>query len=123
MNQTQGIAPILGQKKGGKKERLFKLSLPISVTGSDAGGQEFSEKSKLIAISSERASFLLNSKVLVGSILNLCLEIPKTLILGRSLNMSLSGRVVLVQAEPNLNRPVITLQLQRSYKIRPVSLS
>ena len=123
LNQTGKTESIQGLATDSKNERTFKLSLPTSVSGSDAVGHDIDEKTRLIGISSERATFLLNSKVIVGSQLNLSLEIPKTLILENSLNLALSGRVIMVQFESDENKPVITLLLDRSFKIRPVLFS
>ncbi|MFC2158713.1 hypothetical protein ACFLT9_12835 [Acidobacteriota bacterium] len=123
LNQTGKTESIPEHAADSKNERTFKLSLPASVSGSDAVGHDIDEKTRLIAISSEKATFLLNSKVIVGSQLNLSLEIPKTLILESSLNLALSGRVTMVQFESDENKPVITLLLNRSFKIRPVLYS
>jgi hypothetical protein len=111
---------IQGAAKVSKRERSFELSLPALVTGQDAKGNEFEENTQILSISSQNALFWLKSKVLIGSALCLSLLIPKTIILENSLNLLVSGKVVLVQANGNQNNHhLVSIQLDKTFKIKP----
>ncbi len=104
-----------------KRERSFELSLPILVTGSDAEGKEIREYTDLISISSQEAIFQLNSRVMIGSKLNLFMEIPKTHLLENYLKLETSGRVIYIKAEKNSKKKqLISVRLNKNYKIRSV---
>lgn len=112
-SSIQGVAKVT------RRERTFKLSLPTLVSGIDAYGNSFQERTDLCSISSQQATFWLNSGVTIGSKLNLSLEIPKTLILENKLRLLLSGTVVHVKAESNSKKKqLISIQLDRTYKIQ-----
>ncbi len=104
-----------------KRERSFKLSLPILVAGVDAYGEKFQEMTELSSISSQEAIFWLNSGVTIGAKLNISLEIPKTLILEDQLKLIMSGNVVFVKAEANKKKKqLISVRLDKNYKINPI---
>lgn len=105
----------------GKRERSFKLSLPILVSGIDAYGNKFQERTELSSISSQEAIFSLNSGVTIGAKLNLFLDIPKTIILEDHLKLIISGDVVFVKSETNNNKKqLISVRLEKNYKINPI---
>lgn len=107
-----------------ERERIFELSLPALITGINAVGEEFQEYSELISLSSQEAIFKLDSKVIIGSKLNLSLDIPKTLFLENQLKVEISGNVRFAKAEQNdSKRQLIILRLNKIYKIRLVPLS
>lgn len=107
----------------GKREHIFELSLPALITGIDAQGNEFQEYTELISLSSQEAIFKLDSKVMIGSKLNLSLEVPKTLFLENQLKVEISGGVRFVKAEQNDGKKqMIILRLNKNYKIRPVPM-
>ena len=111
---------IQGATKVSKRERSFELSLPALVSGQDDDGKEFSENTKILSISAQNALFWRKSKVLIGSNLNLSLQIPKTIILENRLSLLVSGKVVLVQGNTNnKNSQLVSMQLERTFKIRP----
>ena len=111
---------IQGAAKVSKRERSFELSLPTLVSGIDDKGDEFNEDTKILSISAQNALFWLKSKVLIGTPLNLSLQIPKTIILENRLNLMVSGKVVLVQGNTNnKNSQLVSMQLERAFKIRP----
>lgn len=111
---------IQGAAKVSKRERSFELSLPALVSGNDVRGKKFEENTKILSISAQNALFWLRSKVLIGTPLNVNLQIPKTIILENRLNLMVSGTVKLVQANTNQkNNQLISIQLDRSFKIRP----
>jgi len=118
---TQPHKPsIQGATKVSKRERSFELSLPALVFGHDDKGKEFKEDTKILSISAQNALFWLKSKVLIGTLLNLSLQVPKTIILENRLNLMVSGKVVLVQGNTNnKNSQLVSMQLERTFKIRP----
>ncbi len=110
---------IQGATKVSKRERSFELSLPALVTGRNAKGKEFEENTRILSISAQSALFWLKSKVLIGSSLSLSLLIPKTIILENRLNLSVSGKVVLVQANSSQNNNhLVSIQLDKTFKIK-----
>jgi hypothetical protein len=111
---------IQGAAKVAKRERSFELSLPALVSGTDVKGREFEEDTKILSISAQNALFWLKSRVLIGTPLCVCLQIPKTIILENRLNLVVSGVVKLVQANTNnKNSQLVSVQLDRIFKIRP----
>jgi len=107
-----------------ERERIFELSLPALIAGINAVGEEFQEYSELISLSSQEAIFKLDSNVIIGSKLNLSLDIPKTLFLENQLKVEISGNVRFAKAEQNdSKRQLIILRLNKIYKIRSVPLS
>lgn len=106
-----------------ERERIFELSLPALIAGINAVGEEFQEYSELISLSSQEAIFKLDSNVIIGSKLNLSLDIPKTLFLENQLKVEISGNVRFAKAEQNdSKRQLIILRLNKIYKIRSVPL-
>ena len=104
-----------------KRERTFELSLPALVTGINAAGGEFKEFTELISLSSQEAIFRLDSRVIIGSRLNISLEVPKTLFLENQLKVDISGNVKFAKAEPDdLKRQLIILRLNKNYRIKPI---
>jgi hypothetical protein len=105
-----------------KQERYFELSVPVLVSGMNAKGEEFEERTKISSISSQEASFWLNEKVTIGTRIDMCLQIPKTLILESHLNLSVSGEVIFVQSETNNRKKQLAIiRLDRTYKIQQTS--
>jgi len=104
-----------------KRERTFEITLPALVTGATASGSEFKEFTELISLSSQEAIFRLDSRVIIGSRLNISLEVPKTLFLENQLKVDISGNVKFAKAEPDdPKRQLIILRLNKNYKIKPI---
>lgn len=105
-----------------KQERYFELSVPALVSGANAKGEEFEECTKISSISSQEATFWLKTKVPIGTRINMCLEIPKTLILESHLNLLISGEIIFVRADKNnQKKQLVIIRLDRSYKIQKTS--
>jgi hypothetical protein len=124
MDLTRTLDKASVHKKTGpqRQERYFELSVPALVSGANAKGDEFEERTKISSISSMEASFWLKAKVTIGTRLNMCLQIPKTLILESHLNLLLSGEVIFVQTETNSQKKqLVIIRLDRSYKIQKTS--
>ncbi len=109
--------------EAGKRERTFELSLPSLVSGIDAVGSDFQEPTELISISSQEAMFGLDSKVLIGSRLNLSLDVPKTLFLENHLRLEISGTVRYAKADQKSTKnQLLILRLDKNYKIKSYPL-
>ncbi len=122
LTRTLDKAPVERTVKTERQERHFELSVPALVSGENAKGEEFEERTKTSSISSQEASFWLKDKVTIGTRLNVSLQIPKTLILESHLNLSISGEVVFVQTETNSRKKqLVIIRLDRSFKIQQTS--
>ncbi len=122
LTRTLDKASVPNKTIAQKQERYFELSVPALVSGANAKGEEFEERTKISSISSQEASFWLKVKVTIGTRINLCLQIPKTLILESHLNLLISGEVVFVQTETDSRKKqLVIIRLDRSYKIQNTS--
>ncbi len=102
----------------GRRERAFDLSLPALVSGQDASGRRFEERTDISSISAQEVSFRLKTRILVGSKLVLNLDVPRTLILEKPLRLLLSGSVVSASAEDGRGRRQnVSALLDRTYKL------
>jgi len=103
------------------EEKDLDLFLPAVVSGFDAEGVEFNEKTELSSMSSLKAHFGLKTKVTIGTKLNVVLNIPKTFILENQLKLRISGDVVIAKLDEDLgNKPLISINLDKTYKIHPI---
>ncbi len=74
----------------------LRLALPLSVIieGTQANGQNFSEKTIIENISSTGAYFRLQALVTVGTKLRLKIELPSSLSEGQKMNLRLPGQII-----------------------------
>jgi hypothetical protein len=113
---------IVNMERTSKKEKSFDLTLPAVVTGMDATGHKFEEKTRLAAISSQEVCFHLGTRLLIGSKILLSLDVPRTIILEKPLRLSLSGDVVSVRSEDERAKvQFILARLDRAYKLTSAS--
>lgn len=77
-----------------RREWRFDFPLDTLIEGSLAGGAKFKEETHLENISSGGAYFTLDSGVVVGSKLNLYIELPEKLADGKKLRMRIGGITV-----------------------------
>ena len=102
----------------GREERDFDLYLPAIVSGLNAQGKDFIERTEITTISSSLANFSLRSKVTVGTKLSAVLDIPKTLILENNLKLRISGNVSYAREDSgDSSKQLICLKLDRGYRI------
>jgi hypothetical protein len=102
-------------------EKDFDLFLPAVVSGIDAQGIEFKEKTELSSMSSLKAHFGLKTKVTIGTKLNVVLNIPKTFILENQLKLRISGDVITARADSDpKSKHLISINLDKTYKINPI---
>lgn len=93
MNTRKATIPGTDQAGGQATAKEFSLTLPMTVSGLDARGQEFRENSVLSTISSEQASFLLRTRVERKTVLKLVISLPPKLADGQPLALVIKGRV------------------------------
>jgi c-di-GMP-binding flagellar brake protein YcgR len=77
-----------------RREWRFDFPLDTLIEGSLADGAKFKEETHLENISSGGAYFTLDSGVVVGSKLNLYIELPETLAEGKKMRMRVGGITV-----------------------------
>ena len=77
-----------------RREWRFEFPLDTMIEGSLADGAKFKEETHLENISSGGAYFTLDSGVVVGSKLNLFIDLPEKLADGRKLKMRIGGITV-----------------------------
>jgi len=77
-----------------RREWRFDFPLDTLIEGSLVGGAKFKEETHLENISSGGAYFTLDSGVVVGSKLNLYIELPEKLADGKKLRMRIGGITV-----------------------------
>jgi c-di-GMP-binding flagellar brake protein YcgR len=77
-----------------RREWRFDFPLEAFVEGSLADGNKFKEETRLENISSGGAFFTLDSGVVVGSKLNLYIELPEKLADGKRLKLRIGGITV-----------------------------
>ena len=107
------------KNKVSSQERSFDLSLPVTVKGMDARGKEFQEHTELQTISSQLATFWIDSGVTIGTKVNMCLMVPKTIILENQMRLLLSGDVVFVKEDgSNHKKNLVSVRLDKNYKIQ-----
>lgn len=119
MNMGMNSESVQGASRAGKRERAFDLSLPARVTGLDAVGRRFEERTEICSISAQEASFRLQTRLLIGSKILLHLDVPRTLILEKPLRLMLSGTVVFVKSEDSRGKKqYVSARLDRGYKLQ-----
>lgn len=106
------------RKSRSSPEKVFEMSFSALVKGNNAEGEQFAEQALLKNISSETAVFSLEHKVLVGSKLHLMIDIPKTFILKKQLNLLVSGEVEKThRGSGNEKEQIVELTLSPSFEI------
>ncbi len=101
------------------EEECFSLSLIAHIQGCDAVGVKFVEKTSLREISSEKAVFELKTRILIGTKLKLSLFVPKTLVLGNPLILTVTGEVIKAEKDSNKKKEQsVHLKLTKSFDIQ-----
>jgi c-di-GMP-binding flagellar brake protein YcgR len=83
-----------------RREWRFDLPLPTVIVGNLPHGEKFEESTTLENISSTGAYFCLDSGVVVGSKLNLMIDLPPQLTGGKEVKLKLGGITVRLE-EPD----------------------
>lgn len=109
---------IQAHTKVKKMEKSFELTLSTLVSNVDIFRKEFQEQTTLAAISSQEATFWLNTKVTLWSKLGLSIEIPQTLTLEKPLKLLISGTVIEIKGSTYGDKKhLISIRLDKKYKI------
>jgi c-di-GMP-binding flagellar brake protein YcgR len=101
------------------RRREWRLDLPLSaiIEGRLPHGAKFSETTTLENISSTGAYFCLDSGVVVGSRLNLMIELPKNLTGGQEIKLNLGGITVrLEEPDKKGKRQGVAIRFNKDFK-------
>ncbi len=101
-----------------RREWRFDLPLPVKIEGKLPQGKKFKESSKIENISSKGVYFSLDSGVIIGSKLNLVIDMPKELGGGKKLRLCLGGLTVrLEELDEKTKKQCVALRFHKNYKI------
>ncbi len=114
---SKSLSPPMDRQAG--QGQVFNLPLPTLVSGQDAAGRAFQERTVLFYISNSGASFNLRSVPAPGARLKLVIDLPPSLAEDKRLKLVIYGRVALVEPpEPRSDRRRISLRLESRYIIQ-----
>lgn len=100
-----------------RKEWRFELPLSAKVVGKLPVGKKFKEDVTLENISSGGAYFGLDSGVIVGSKLNLVIDVPSELSQGKKLKLSLGGLTIRLEKPSKKGKKQgVALRFQKKFK-------
>ena len=103
-----------------RREWRFDLPLPVSIEGKLPAGKKFKEITKIENISSKGVYFSLDSGVIIGSKLNLVIDMPKELGGDKKLKLCLGGLTVrLEELNEKTKKQGVALRFHKKYKIMP----
>jgi c-di-GMP-binding flagellar brake protein YcgR len=101
------------------RRREWRLDLPLStmIEGRLPHGEKFTETTTLQNISATGAYFCLDSGVVVGSRLNLMIELPKNLTGGKKVRLNLGGITVrLEEPDKEGKRQGVAIRFNKDFK-------
>lgn len=103
-----------------RREWRFDLPLPVRIEGKLPQGKQFKEITKIENISSKGVYFSLDSGVIIGSKLNLVIDMPKELGGDKKLKLCLGGLTVrLEELDEKTKKQGVALRFHKKYKIMP----
>jgi c-di-GMP-binding flagellar brake protein YcgR len=103
-----------------RREWRFDLPLPVRIEGKLPQGKKFKEITKIENISSKGVYFSLDSGVIIGSKLNLVIDMPKELGGDKKLKLCLGGLTVrLEELNEKTKKQGVALRFHKKYKIMP----
>jgi len=106
-----------------RREWRFDLPLPVRIEGKLPQGKKFKESTKIDNISSKGVYFSLDSAVIIGSKLNLVIDMPKELGGDKKLKLYLGGLTVrLEELDEKTKKQGVALRFHKKYKIIPKEL-
>ena len=106
-----------------RREWRFDLPLRAEVEGKLPQGKKFKESTKIENISSKGVYFSLDSGVIIGSKLNLVIDMPKELGGDKKLKLCLGGLTVrLEELDEKTKKQGVALRFHKKYKIMPKEL-
>jgi hypothetical protein len=98
------------------------LDLPLTaeIEGKLPHGKKFREATKLENISSGGAYFCMDSGVVVGSSLNLIIELPRKLTEGKKMRMRLGGITVrLERPDKKTKKQGVAVRFRKDFRVIP----
>jgi len=101
------------------RRREWRLDLPLStmIEGRLPHGEKFSETTTLQNISATGAYFCLDSGLVVGSRLNLMIDLPKNLTGGKKVKLNLGGITVrLEEPDKKGKRQGVAIRFSKDFK-------
>jgi len=99
-----------------RREWRFDLPLPTTIEGQLPQGRKFKELTTIKNISSTGAYFCLDSGVIVGSKLNLMIDLPSQLTEGKSVKLNLGGITVrLEEPEKEGKKQGVAIRFTRDF--------
>jgi len=104
------------------RRREWRLDLPLTtqIEGKLPQGKKFKEETVLQNISSGGAYFCLDSGLVVGSKLNLVIELPKELTEGKKMKLSLGGITVrLERRDLKLKKQGVAVRFDKDFRFIP----
>lgn len=105
-----------------RREWRFELPLTAIVEGTLPQGKNFKEVAKLENISSTGAYFCLDSGVVVGSKLNVVIELPKELTESQGLKLQIGGMTVRLEKPNKKNKKQgVAVRFNKEFKFIRVS--
>ena len=101
-----------------RREWRFDLPLPAKIEGKLPLGKIFKENTKIENISCKGVYFSLDSGVIIGSKLNLVIDMPKELGGSKKLKLCLGGLTVrLEELDKKTKKQGVALRFHKNYKI------
>ncbi len=104
------------------RRREWRLELPLlaKIEGKLPDGKKFQEETTIENISAKGVYFCLDSGVVIGSKLNLMIDLPSELTGGEQLRLCLGGLTVrLEEGDKKGKKQGVALRFQRKFKITP----
>ncbi len=103
-----------------RREWRFELPLPAKIEGKLPGGKKFHEETTVENISSKGVYFCLDSGVVIGSRLNLVIDLPDELAGNKKLKLCIGGLTVrLEEGDKKGKRQGVALRFQKRFRIIP----
>ncbi|MDD8020349.1 MAG: PilZ domain-containing protein [Acidobacteriota bacterium] len=102
-----------------RQEWRFELPLPAEIEGLLPAGKKFAEKTILENISSTGAYFSLDSNLVVGSKVNLTIELPPGFTEGRKVKLCLDGVTVRLEKKEEKGRKQgVAVRFKRDFRFQ-----
>jgi len=103
-----------------RREWRFDLPLPAKIEGDLPGGRKFQEETTIENISSKGVYFCLDSGVVIGSRLNLVIDLPEKMGGDKKLKLCIGGLTVrLEEADKKGKKQGVALRFQKKFRIIP----
>ncbi len=103
-----------------RREWRLELPLPVKIEGKLPDGRKFHEETTIENISAKGVYFCLDSGVIIGSKLNLAIDLPSELGGNKKLKLCIGGLTVrLEEKDKKGKKQGVALRFHRKFKIIP----